>query len=527
MQEKLDKLLVQVDEAGKASSQLECLGDIHDQVKATAAEVRELVAKQTQLITDGNEAKEREAEELALLIERKTTQREQLDNDIDALKAEKERIMQELKEEKERAMAELREEKERDIQELKEEKDSLLAIVASLQAERENLADQKVRLTGQVSSLHTALEIRREELHLMDAKADALERRIINGMMDHSRALMIAKNGKKSPVKVKKRMSIDPAADANKLAPPSAAANGISMALKPRPAIRRNGVPQNPGDRRIHSLSQISGNAPTGAQAFPATKLGIPNAGLKRSQSVRTQNLRKGSWGGRPSAAVANKENEVLSEEDENAPDQVTPGDAHSIIEEDRDEMVSEAGTQRRHSLGTASYVESYADGGSARGEGRSDLDGTDSMYSGSSYFTNSEVDRRTSFGSTTHSAATYENETIDENSEDEISDLEHSDEEPTATVTNTELGTAAPSEVDGSEVSTVTESDVPMHTESEINRAVEQVVAEELAKAQFTAPSDSGVGSELPTADLGKEAEATVDADYFRRAAEEASTVG
>jgi DNA repair exonuclease SbcCD ATPase subunit len=151
VQEKLDKLIGQVSEAEKSTAQLERLDEIHKQVLATAAEVSDFVAKQTQLITDDNEAKEREAEEVALLLERRLAQKEQLEADIDGLKAEKERVVQELKEEKERAMAELREEKEATILELREEKNSLLAAVAALQAERENLANQKVRLTGFVA----------------------------------------------------------------------------------------------------------------------------------------------------------------------------------------------------------------------------------------------------------------------------------------------------------------------------------------------------------------------------------------
>ncbi|KAJ8106307.1 hypothetical protein OPT61_g9622 [Boeremia exigua] len=194
VQEKLDKLLGHADEATKSAGQLERLDEIHVQVKATAVEISDYIAKQNQLTLEGNESKEREAEELALLVERRSAHKEQLEADLenlkfekatykeqlyaelDDLKAEKDHVLQELKEEKARVMAELKEEKDRTMQELKEEKDSLLAVVASLQAERENLANQKVRLTGEVSSLRTALEIRREELHLMDAKADALER---------------------------------------------------------------------------------------------------------------------------------------------------------------------------------------------------------------------------------------------------------------------------------------------------------------------------------------------------------------
>ncbi|KAH7081474.1 hypothetical protein BKA63DRAFT_406084 [Paraphoma chrysanthemicola] len=537
VQEKLDKLLHHADEATKAAGQFERLDEIHAQVKATAAEVSEFVSKQTQLITDGNESKEREAEELALLVERKTVQKEQLeaelenlrtekavqkeqlDADVQDLKAEKERVMQELREEKELVMAELKLEKERTMSELQDEKNSLLAIVAALQVERENLANQKVRLTGEVSSLHTALDIRREELHFMDAKADALERRILNGIMDHSRALMMTKSGAKSPSKLRKRTVDLNNEDGKMMPPPSTAANGLSLALKPRPAIRRNGPPANPAQRRILSLSQISGNAPApGAQAFPTTNntpLGSAG-GIKRSHSVKNSSYaRKGSWGGRPSMAIANKENGTLNEEDEieieklRAPASIAPS---SIIEEDQQ---SETGTERRYSIDSRSYAESYADGETPGYDGRSSFGGTGSQYSyasGSSYMTGSDIDRRTSYAST----GAHGEEAIDEDSEEDHTDAEAGaeDEEPTATIN-----------VNPSEISTATaDTDVPLPTHSEIGRAVEAVKKE--MKAEYAAPSDSGFGTELPTAAFGNESE--VDADYFRRAAEEeASTVG
>ncbi|KAL6703630.1 hypothetical protein ACN47E_009490 [Coniothyrium glycines] len=531
VQEKLDKLLNHADEANKSADNLQKLDEIHHQVKMTAAELSEFVAKQTQFITDGNESKEREAEELALLIERRTTQREQLDIDLEALraekaaqkeqlkgdvqqlKAEKERVMEELKEEKERVMAELKEEKERTMLELKEEKDSLLAIVASLQVERENLANQKVRLTGEVSSLHTALDIRREELHLMDAKADALERRIMNGIMDHSRALMM-KGGSKSPSKSKKRSPTNPEQEDGKLMPPpSTAANGLTIALKPRSAMRRNGAPANPAQRRILSLSQISGNAPTGAQTYANTNTPLSSGGiLKRSHSVKTGNYsRKSSWGGRPNAASANKENGALNEVDETGVEhkRSRPSIAHSIIEEDQQ---SETGTERRYSIDSRSYADSHADEETPGFEGRSSFGGgSEYTYaSGSSYMTGSDVDRRTSYASTSARSVAHDHEGIDEGSEHS----EAEDDEPTATI-------------NPSEVSAITESDegseIILPTHSEINRAVQAVKAE--MKGHFTAPSDSGVGTDLPTAAFGNESEA--DADYFRRAAEEESIVG
>ncbi|KAF2478242.1 uncharacterized protein BDR25DRAFT_338867 [Lindgomyces ingoldianus] len=509
VQEKLDKLLGDVDEAKNSTPQLERLDQIHKQVMATAAEVSEFVAKQTQLITDGNETKEREAEEIALLVERRHAQKEQLEADIRGLKDERERVLQELKEEKDRVVQELKDEKERTILEVKEEKDQLLAIVAALQVERENLANQKVRLTGEVSSLHTALEIRREELHVMDAKADALERRILNGIMDHSRALMMSK-GRKNPAKAKKRMSADVTSDASKLMPPpSTAASGLSMALKSRPAIRRNGPPPNPASRRIHSLSQISGNSSAGAQTYSIPGSTMSTSGnLKRSHSVKTNYLRKSSWAGRPSVAEVNKENETLSEESEteteHTPAHLAIEDNHSIAEENHDDMHSETGTERRYSYGTGSYAESY-------GEGETPSEYT--YASGSSYMTGSDVDRRTSYGSTVHSTLLGGAETIDEGSEDEGSD--HSDY--SGNEDDTETGPVLPSEITASEVST----SVLDPTASEVERAVEEVKKD---LCLYALPSDSGVGTDLATAALEPPAS---DADYFRRAAEEESTVG
>jgi hypothetical protein len=552
VQEKLDKLIGQATDAEKSTAQLERLDEIHKQVMATAAEVTEFVAKQTQLITDGSESKEREAEELGLVVERKLAQKEHLEADIEDLKAEKERVMQELKEEKERVLAELKEEKDRTMHEVKEEKDSLLAVVAALQAERENLANQKVRLTGEVSSLHTALDIRREELHMMDAKADALERRILNGIMDHSRALMIAKGtgAPKSPSKLKKRQSVDVSNDSKLMPPPSAAASALNMALKSRPAVRRNGPPQNPANRRILSLSQISGNTPTGAQAYPSTANSMSNAGgnLKRSHSVKTSNyLRKSSWNGRPSDALDKKENEILSEEDELETETVPASvqlDDRSVAEVtniDDEDHHSEAGTERRHSITSGSYAESYGEGETPGYDGRSSFGGTGSEYtyaSGSSYMTGSDVDRRTSYGSTAARSTLLGGEnTIDEHSEGEDEESQHThtdiedgneDEESTVTVPPLTRSEVAPSEVAPSEI-TASEVSTQLPTQSEVDRAVEAVKEDLIEEGMkdglriYTAPSDSGLGTDIPTAALGNDSEA----DYFRRQAEEESTVG
>ncbi|KAF2201288.1 hypothetical protein GQ43DRAFT_440723 [Delitschia confertaspora ATCC 74209] len=475
LQEKLDKLLHHADDAKNSAEQLKRLDEIHKQVMTTATEVSEFVSKQTQMITDGHESKEREAEEVALLLERRLTQKEQL---------------------------------ETDIQGLKEEKDALLATVAALQAERENLANQKVRLTGEVSSLHTALEIRREELHAMDAKADALERRILNGIMDHSRALMIAK-GSKSPPKAKTRKSGEGLDDTKLMPPQSAAANGLSMALKPRPAIRRNGPPPNPAGRRILSLSQITSNVPTGAQAYSYSTGGTNGSNnLKRSHSVKTNYLRKGSWAGRPTLAESNKENETLSEESESeleSPQETTTESQHDPEHEEEveDDLQSNAGTELRHEV-EGSYAESFS-GRSSYGTG------SEYTYASGSYMSGSDVDRRTSYGSTARSMYNG-TETIDEGGDESQSGSESGSEDEDIDNTVTVHIPPSPSEVEAPGEGALVVA-VPVEAEKKPDIHV----------VTLGLPSDSGVGTDLETAGL----EHTSNADYFRRAAEEESTVG
>ena len=72
------------------------------------------------------------------------------------------------------------------------------------------------------------------------------------------------------------------------------------------------------------SLNQIHHNVPTGAAAFSSTeKPSLINNGfgnMKRSHSVKTHALRKPSWTGKRNISLTstlNKENEILSEEDE------------------------------------------------------------------------------------------------------------------------------------------------------------------------------------------------------------------
>ncbi|KAK3906447.1 hypothetical protein C8A05DRAFT_29651 [Staphylotrichum tortipilum] len=196
-------------------------------------------------------------------------------------------------------------------------KDSLL----SLRSEQDNLNRQKTRLTADLSSLDTALRLRREELHDMEARAESLERRILEGVMDHSRVLLMAKSNRAAALSnnngrdsmSRKRVSSahksGEAAAATSASP--ASRKGSSATTKPRSAITmamsaRSKAANSPSggtptssNRRILSLSQITNNVPSG--------------GIKRSQSVRTaggataaaRGLRKTSWAPPAAAAAA------------------------------------------------------------------------------------------------------------------------------------------------------------------------------------------------------------------------------
>ncbi|EON65528.1 hypothetical protein W97_04766 [Coniosporium apollinis CBS 100218] len=473
VQDKLNKLIEHAADSEKSITQLDRLDQIHKQVLATAAEVSDFVAKQTQFITEGHESKEREAEEVALLLERRLAQKDQLESDITSLNHEKE---------------------------------SLSTVVESLRAEKDALAAHKAGLAADVSALKTALDIRREELAIMESKADTLERRILEQIMDHSRAMMMARSARTvptthpKPAQPSRMASTTPQKPATTTASPvpSAAATALTLALKARPPVRRNnGAPINPASRRILSLNQITHNVPTGSAAF----VGAPNTGLKRSHSVKTAAFpRKSSWGGRRSSGMGlDKENEVLSEESEGEEFVESrhggDGELHTL---------SEAGTERRHSYatavtgtesaltyGTGSYLTETpsTDRRTSFGAGESER-----TYGTGSYLTGTESERRTSYGSTVRS--TLGGTVIDEEGEEEGENTEVEQDQ---------------------EEGDVGEADGPSAEEIR-----EEIAAAKRGMVLYAPPSDSGLGSDLPTGRLSGG-----QTDYFRRVAEEGSQVG
>jgi hypothetical protein len=300
----------------------------------------------------------------------------------EALRKEQEQIKVSLKEDQERfkiellanlmeeearlkeANAALREEQELIradfLATLKEDESRIKDSLLSLRSDQDNLNRQKNRLTADLSSLDTALRLRREELHDMESRAESLERRILEGVMDHSRVLLMAKTNRAAANSGRDSMSRKRVSSAHKPTNSTAnTANGTNE--KPRSAINLamsarskantpNGAPSSSSsNRRILSLSQITNNVPSG--------------GMKRSQSVRTaggaaavRGARKGSWTPPvPAATAASNKGygDLEGEQDkENAGMEFREGDEDAYHEQEEmaqppvDILISEPSTE-------------------------------------------------------------------------------------------------------------------------------------------------------------------------------------
>ncbi|GAB7344475.1 hypothetical protein MBLNU457_2312t1 [Dothideomycetes sp. NU457] len=489
--EKLDKLLDPESRLVDNTPQLERLNAIHNQVMTSAAEITAFVALQNREITDGRESKEREADEVALLLERRLAQKDTIESEITNLNSEK---------------------------------DTLRTAVEALRAEREALATQKARLNADVSALNTALAIRKEELHAMNARADGLERRIVEGLMDQSRALLLARSVKSarpsSPKKPKGRdlrIPSDVSANTVTSAAPSLQQNHALAMKSVRPAIRREGAAANSAERRIMSLGQISSNVPSGGHNTSTTPSLIGRPGiLKRSHSVKTNTSapRKSSWNTVSSGArnfspftpteEVDKENidDTLSEiSEENAS---RPGSRGTYgTYDDRRTSASYTNTESGVTYGTGSYADGITPGLSE--------DGT---YGTGSYMTGSELDRRTSLGSNLASMiAGAVREQIGEDDEGmsetgtnlepragsvvaNVHDDEDVDEDDADFVEAEE--TAPVQSSGGKELQLLTDGQEPQTQDFALSP-----VDGKHEHGVYAPPSDSGLGSDLPTAAL------------------------
>ncbi|RDA84042.1 hypothetical protein CP532_6515 [Ophiocordyceps camponoti-leonardi (nom. inval.)] len=318
VQEKLDKMAEHNEGAWQA------LDEVQRSVAQSAGELSQFLAKQRQQIADEEEERERRLEETATTLERKLGEKERAEASVAELRAEEERLRQR---------------------------------VAGLRSEEERLNGKRTRLTGDVSSLETALRLRREELSEMEQRAERLERRIMDGVMDHSRLLAMAKSGedrmsrKRVPKKAGAATTTTTAATttnatksraAEKLAPTAS-----MMALCGRRVL--GPAAQNGAGRRIASLSQMN---------KPVSGLG-PASLMGRSQSVRSPargGLRKRSWGG-GGLGMREKEVEVAEEERDDEEGGFEGEDKENttmvVMEEPEPEPETETETELGTELGT------------------------------------------------------------------------------------------------------------------------------------------------------------------------------
>ena len=375
---KLDKLVEHVAEAGKSAAEFHMLDQIREQVASTADDLSAFISNQQAKLAETQGNREREAEELAIAIEKRFVQKESVESDITRLSEEKQNL-------------------ENDVRELLREK--------------EELAIQKAKMNGDLSSLMTALQIRREELHVMEARADGLERRILDGVLDHSRSLLMTSRPQSSLKEMNLKRVVSATSNAitntrtsigTTIPPtPSAISSGIGMALKRRQPPRNANTSNSPGklERRILSLSTIGANKASNNQrsmvlADPGagSKASGFGGGLKRSHSVKSNfPVRKTSWGGTKALGL------YADEGDEG-------GDKENSILDEEDEEGSDAGTERRTSYtGTATdRVTSY---GSA---------GTGTRFYGDESLAGDE-DRRMSYEASTVGTVGFKNEDDEE----------------------------------------------------------------------------------------------------------------
>lgn len=411
--EKLDSLMSHVRESGSTAPQLERLDQIHEKVMATAAEVSAFVASQSKQIEHNPSGEDSS-------FERRTAQRDQLEADIAVLDEEKENLQVE-------------------IEALKHERDAMLA--------------QKLKAATELSSVQTALGIRREELHAMESKAETIERRMLEGIMNQSRLLLLTKTtrpqspSKRKPqgrdLRIASNTSAMSAMTSSTLPPLQASHN---LAMKTRQPLSKGNQTPNTAERRIMSLSQINHNVPTGASAYATTPTLVDRSsnGLKRSHSVKTGFMRKPSWASTGKArrvSEFNKENAAVSEEEEE------DDDFHSVTHREEDEE-SES-TERR-----TSYATETDGNGSINDhlEQRPSLVGSEMTFETGSYLTGSDRD---SFGSSVNGVV---------------------DHDPA-------------------------QAEIGAEREDEAIQEVLRIEAPQEHKHVYAPPSDSGIGSDLPTA--------------------------
>lgn len=344
---KLDKLISHATEAATTVAQVTLLEQFREQFAATSTKFDDFVAAHESRTDETNKQKEKEAEEAAVALEKRRAHKAIVESDVVRLTAEKKSLSEE---------------------------------VRMLTQRKEELSALKSRMQADLSSLETALGIRREELHVMEIRADGLERRILDGILDHSRSLLTTSRPPSSlnqmnlkrvtsnasnTTATSRKTSAATAVPSNNA---SALSSGVGMALKRRQAPKASVADSRSSnaDRRILSLSTLGGNrgATTERSLVPANAMaagtvaskGLGVGPMKRSHSVKSNfPSRKSSWGGTKVVGMSGDDGTNTHDDKEN-----------SILDEVDEEEVegSQAGTEGRTSYsGTYTGTGSYGEG--------------------------------------------------------------------------------------------------------------------------------------------------------------------
>ena len=473
---KLDKLVTQATDAGKSMAEFAAFESIKEQIAATSAQLTDFIASQSAATAQLNESKAREAEEAAIVLEKRISQQHIVEASIVTLTADKANL-------------------ESDVSQLRSEKDELASL--------------KTRLQADLSALETALEIRREELDIMEQRADGLERRMLDNVLDHSRSMLSISSRPASSLKEmsRKRVSSAAASDISSATtkpsmPPTAANSAVSsavgIALKSNRAraTAANSAAGSKSGRRILSLSTLSGNR---GSAVGSNHLGHDRAlvlanpaanAMKRSHSVKSNFApsRKSSWG---TGGAGTRKSVGLYHEDD-----VEEDKENSILDEE-DER-SEEGTERRTSyLGTeTSYL-------------GTDL-GTGSYMTGSD-FTGFES-RRMSLAASTVGTVGGAN-AIEEEGEDIMDDADNT--RPAADTATASSVSAAPSSALTLASEEPSKAEVQaLQQRGDVQKDQDMGEAGGMVVFGMGEHSDSGIGTDVPTAQLGS----VGGSDYFKR---------
>ncbi|RPA81131.1 hypothetical protein BJ508DRAFT_414980 [Ascobolus immersus RN42] len=256
VQDKLDHVILHQTQAAKRFPQLDLLDTIHKQVINTSRDISEFIALQTEHIRDSTEEKLKAQKVAEIAAER--------------ARGEEKALLQ-------------------SSRLLKSQNDSLEATRKLLVEDLSNLTAKKMKAAADLASIEAALSIRRDEILQLESRAEALERRLVQGVIDQSRALLMSRPGK-SPFSAQSRNKQQQQSNSNSLQPPK---------------LRAAGVQGTPGKRHL-SLGPTSFDSPSsGASGTPKSgrsslgNVGPLNLGnitlapsanfttLKRSQSVK------------------------------------------------------------------------------------------------------------------------------------------------------------------------------------------------------------------------------------------------